>query len=92
MAHQVVLRVEQGTHDVVIVPREHADAGARLPVPDADGLVVAGGHDPRVLRVEGHRPDVVQVPQQREQAPPELVVPDLHAGGGTETPSAGHFL
>ena len=56
---------------------EHADAGAALPVPDADGLVVAGGDHPGVLLVELHRPDVVQVAQQREEASPQLVVPHL---------------
>lgn len=49
--------------------RKHRDAGARLPVPDADGLVVAGADDPGVLVVELHRPDVVQVAQQREETP-----------------------
>eukprot|EP00965_Chrysotila_dentata_P212747 6187225-Pleurochrysis_carterae.AAC.3 len=50
--HQVVLRVELRAHDVVVVPGEHRDAAARLPVPDADRLVVGGRDNPRVLDVE----------------------------------------
>ena len=49
---------------------QHRYAGPRLPVPDANGLVIAGTHDPGVLLVELHCPDVVQVPQQREKTPP----------------------
>ncbi len=67
--------VESGAHHIVIVPGQHRDAGARLPVPDADGLVVGRVHDPWVLLVEGDRADVVQVAEQREEAPPQLVVP-----------------
>jgi len=70
--------VELGAHHVVVVAGEHADAGAALPVPDADGLVVRRAQDPRVLVVEHRRPDVVQVPQQRENAPLLLVVPYLN--------------
>jgi hypothetical protein len=39
---EVVLGVELRAHDVVVVPCEHGDARARLPVPDADRLVVRG--------------------------------------------------
>lgn len=42
------LGVEGGAHDVVVVARQYRDAGARLPVPDADGLVVRRGDDPGV--------------------------------------------
>ena len=41
-AYQVILRVEHGAHDVMVVPSEYADAGARLPIPDPDCLVVRG--------------------------------------------------
>ena len=70
--------MERGAHHVVVVARQHRDAGAGLPVPDADGLVVGGTDDPGVLVVELDGADVVQVAQQREQAPPQLVVPDLN--------------
>lgn len=42
------LGVEGGAHDVVVVARQHGDAGAGLPVPDADRLVVRRRHDPGV--------------------------------------------
>lgn len=32
------LGVEGRAHDVVVVARQHRDAGAALPIPDADGL------------------------------------------------------
>lgn len=75
--HQVLLGVERGTHHVVVVAGEHRDAGAGLPVPDADGLVVGRAHDPGVFVVELDGADVVQVAQQCEQAAPQLVIPDL---------------
>mmetsp|Transcript_19296 Transcript_19296/g.34408 ORF Transcript_19296/g.34408 Transcript_19296/m.34408 type:complete len:239 (-) Transcript_19296:494-1210(-) len=59
--NQVLLHVEVSTHDVMVVPRQHCDAGAGLPVPDADGLIIAPAHDPGVFLVELDRPDVVQV-------------------------------
>jgi len=45
-----------------------------LPVPSADGLVVAGADNPGVLVVELDGTDVVE----SEKAPVELVVPDLN--------------
>ena len=72
--------VELSRHDVVVVTGEDGDGGTGLPVPNADCLVVRGGHDPWVLPVEEGRPDVIQVSQQGEQASTLLVVPnfDLH--------------
>lgn len=70
--------MEQGTHDVVIVTSQNGDACARLPVPDADGLVVAGADNPWVLVVELDGADVIKVSEESEEAPVELVVPDLN--------------
>ena len=42
--NELLLGVELRAHDVVVVPREHGHAGAGLPVPQADGLVVGRGH------------------------------------------------
>ena len=58
---------------------QDADACPALPVPDPDGLVVAGRDHPGILLVELHSPDVVQVAQQGEETSPQLVVPDLRA-------------
>ena len=69
--------MELRAHDVVVVTGEDGGARARLPVPDADRLVVRRRHDPRVLRVKLHSPDVVKVAEQREEAPAQLVVPHL---------------
>jgi len=69
--------MEQGTHDVVIVTGQNGDARARLPVPDADGLVVAGADNPWVLVVELDGADVIKVSEESEEAPMELVVPHL---------------
>ena len=76
---QVVARVKRRAHHVVVVPREHRDARARLPVPDADRLVVRRRHYPRVLVVELDCTDVVEVAEQREETAPEFVVPHLRA-------------
>lgn len=64
-------------HDVVVVTGEDGDAGAALPVPDADGLVVGGGDDPGLLRVEVDGADIVEVAVEGEEASTVLVVPDL---------------
>jgi hypothetical protein len=69
--------VELGAHDVVVVTGEDADAGAALPVPHADRLVVRGAQHPRVLVVEEGGAHIVQVSHQREQALALLVVPHL---------------
>ena len=53
--HQVLLRVEGGAHDVVVVAGQDMDALARLPVPNANGLVVRSRQNPRVP-VQGGRP------------------------------------
>ena len=76
--HEILLDVEGGAHDVVVVAGQDADAAAGLPVPDPNGLVVGRGDDPRVLLVELHRADVIQVPQQGVEAPAQLVVPNLN--------------
>lgn len=69
--------MELGTHNVVVVASEDANAGAALPVPDADGLVVRGAQDPWILVVEECCADVIQVPQQSEDAAFLLVIPHL---------------
>ena len=66
-----------GAHDVVVVASEHSDAGARLPVPNANGLIVRGRQNPRVFVVKLNGANVVEVTEQREEATTLLVVPDL---------------
>lgn len=61
----------------MIVAGEHGDAGARLPVPDADRLVVGAAQDPRVLVMELGRAHIVQVAEQGEDATTLLVIPHL---------------
>ena len=82
---EVLGGVELGAHDVVVVPGEDGDAGAGLPVPDADRLVVGGREDPGVLVVEHRRADVVQMAQQVEQASLQLVIPDLRKRSENES-------
>lgn len=36
--------MESSAHDVVVVARQHGQARSRLPIPDADGLVVGRAH------------------------------------------------
>jgi len=69
--------MEQSAHDIVVVASQNGDASARLPVPDANGLVVAGADNPGILVVELHGADVVEVAQEGEEAAVELVVPHL---------------
>lgn len=69
--------MEHGTHDIVVMAGQHTDASTRLPVPHANGLIIAGTDDPGILCVELHCSDIVQVAQQREQTASQLVVPDF---------------
>lgn len=48
-----------------------------LPVPDADGLVVRCGYNPRALMVEVDSSDVVEMAVECENASSEFVIPDL---------------
>ena len=69
--------MEGSAHHVVVVARQHGQARARLPVPDANSLVVRSAHNPRVLIVKLNGADVVEVPEKSEKTAPKLVVPDL---------------
>jgi len=84
--------MELGAHHIVVVARQHADAVARLPVPDADGLIVGGAQNPRVFVVEGHRTHVVQMGQQGEDAAALLVVPHLDLVIISAGNEKGHLL
>ena len=70
--------MEGSTHDIMIMPCQHRHAGARLPVPDTDRLVIASTDDPWMLVVELDRADVVKVPMESEEAAVRLVVPHLN--------------
>lgn len=61
----------------MIVSGENGDTSSRLPVPNANRLIVAGAHDPRVLVMELYGANVIEVSKESEQAPVKLVVPDL---------------
>jgi len=41
---EIILGVKGRAHHVMIVPRQDREARARLPVPDANRLVVRGAH------------------------------------------------
>lgn len=69
--------MELGAHYVVIVPGQHANASATLPVPDSDGLIVRSAEDPGILLMEHSGPDVIEMTQQGEDASTLLVVPNL---------------
>lgn len=55
--------MELGAHDVVIVAGEDANAGTRLPVPDANRLVIRATQNPRVLVMKLDHPNVVEMSQ-----------------------------
>lgn len=74
---EVLLGVELGAHDVVVMTRHGAEKGAVLPVPYPDCLVVTGTDNPRELMVEEDGTDVVQVAVEGEEAAPSLEGPDL---------------
>lgn len=74
----------------MVVASQHADARSRLPVPDADSLVIRAADDPGVFLVSIRLPrdmeshlvekccaDIVQMSQEGEEAPTLLVVPNL---------------
>ncbi len=46
----------------MVVPGENGNAVARLPVPDANGLIVRSADNPRVFGVEKRRANVIQMP------------------------------
>ena len=69
--------MEHCAHHVVIVTGENADAGARLPVPDANRLIVGCAKNPGIFVVENCGTNVVQVTQKGENASLLLVIPDL---------------
>jgi hypothetical protein len=69
--------VEHRAHHVVVVTGEDADAGATLPVPDSDGLVVRCRNNPGVLVMEHGSSDVVKMAEQSENATFLFVIPDF---------------
>jgi hypothetical protein len=69
--------VEVGTHDIVVVASEHGDADARLPVPDANSLVVGSRENPRMLVMKLNGANVVEMAEQREEATTLLVIPQF---------------
>eukprot|EP00955_Chlamydomonas_euryale_P057079 356656-Chlamydomonas_euryale.AAC.5 len=82
--HEVLLGVKARAHDIVVVASQHRDARARLPVPDADGLVIRRRDNPRRLHMELDRANVVEMSEEREEAAAQLVVPYccVHPEGG----------
>lgn len=69
--------MELRAHHVVVVSGQDTDARSRLPVPDADGLIIRRTQHPGILVVEHGGANVVQVTEQGEDAALLLVVPDL---------------
>lgn len=67
--------MELCAHHVMVVACENANASARLPVPDTNGLIVRGTQHPRIFVMENSCANVVQVPKQREDASLLLIVP-----------------
>lgn len=61
----------------MIVASKNGNAIARLPVPDADRLVVRATEDPRVFMVKVDSADIVEMTCQCKLAASCLVVPDL---------------
>ena len=69
---EVLLGVELGAHDVVVVARHGAEQGAVLPVPYPDRLVVTTTDNPRELMVEEDGTNVIQVAVEGKEAAPSL--------------------
>ena len=69
--------MELGTHHIVRVTSEDGNALSRLPVPNADRMIVRSGDNPGIFAVKLDRPNVVQVIAQSEQATALLIVPNL---------------
>jgi hypothetical protein len=69
--------MEHCAHHVVIVTGKNADAGTRLPVPDANCLIIGSAENPRVFVMEDGRANVIQMTQESEDAALLLVVPNL---------------
>lgn len=74
---EVLLGVELGAHDVVVVARHGAEQRAVLPVPYPNRLVVTSTNNPRELVVEEDGANVVQVAVKGKEAAPSLERPDL---------------
>ena len=65
-------------HDLNHMTHTHEpNAGAALPVPDSDCLIIRTANNPWVLIVEECRSDVVEMPQHGEETLSLLVVPHL---------------
>ena len=62
----------------MIVASKHGDTSPRLPVPNADSLIVTSTHNPGVLVVELDSADVVEMAEKSEKAPVCFVVPDFN--------------
>jgi hypothetical protein len=75
---QVILGMELGAHDVVVVTGHCANERTVLPIPYANGLVIGTRDDPWELVVEEDGADVVQMAVESEQATARLVGPDLN--------------
>lgn len=59
----------------MVMPGQHTDTLSRLPVPNANRLIITGRDDPRVLVVEEDGAHVVEMAVQGEEAATLLVVP-----------------
>lgn len=64
----------------MIVAGQHRNASARLPIPDANGLIVGGAQNPRIFVMEECRSDVIQMTEQCEDAAAFFVIPELKFG------------
>lgn len=69
--------MELSAHHVVIMTGEDTNAGSRLPIPNADCLIVGGAKNPRIFMMESSRADIIQMTQQSENASLLLIVPNL---------------
>ena len=66
-----------GAHDVVVVACEDADAVSRLPVPNANCLIVGTTDDPRILMMEEGGSDIIQMTEKSKNTSAQFVVPNL---------------
>ena len=70
----------------MVVPSQHTDARATLPIPNADGLVITCRDNPRIFSMEVDylvkvvtSTSIIQVAKKSEKTSSEFVIPDFNA-------------
>jgi hypothetical protein len=62
----------------MIVTSQHGNTSPRLPVPNADSLIVTSTHNPWVFVVKLDSADIIKMPEKSEKTPVSFVVPNFN--------------